>query len=154
MPPNARKGFLVRPHVAVSRATGIRESRIRYSGPGHGDRPKCHQQPFLSLRGASWVWRFTPGGLFYRPKVLPLDVSMKLIARRWGRQQFDRPAAHPLQCCILKPGTSLLASAACGPVLPDGRVAVSGGLASTYPASDWSAFCSGPSWISARVQSH
>jgi hypothetical protein len=27
------------------------------------------------------------------------------------------------------------------------------GLASMYPASDWS-ICSGPSWISARVRSH
>jgi hypothetical protein len=27
------------------------------------------------------------------------------------------------------------------------------GLASMYPASDWS-FCSGPPWISARVRSH
>src|SRR5580693_3653818 len=27
------------------------------------------------------------------------------------------------------------------------------GLASMYPASDWS-FCSGPSWISARMRSH
>src|SRR6266404_9558644 len=29
-----------------------------------------------------------------------------------------------------------------------------GGLASMYPASDWSVWCSGPSWISARVRSH
>ena len=29
-----------------------------------------------------------------------------------------------------------------------------GGLASMYPASDWSMWCSGPSWISARVRSH
>src|SRR5712664_490589 len=29
-----------------------------------------------------------------------------------------------------------------------------GGLASMYPASDWSVLCSGPSWISARVRSH
>ena len=29
-----------------------------------------------------------------------------------------------------------------------------GGLASMYPASDWSALCSGPSWISARVRSN
>src|ERR1700730_18804045 len=28
-----------------------------------------------------------------------------------------------------------------------------GGLASMYPASDWSMWCSGPSWISARVRS-
>ena len=28
------------------------------------------------------------------------------------------------------------------------------GLASMYPASDWSVLCSGPSWISARVRSH
>src|SRR5258708_17885326 len=28
-----------------------------------------------------------------------------------------------------------------------------GGLASMYPASDWSVLCSGPSWISARVRS-
>jgi hypothetical protein len=28
------------------------------------------------------------------------------------------------------------------------------GLASMYPASDWSALCSGPPWISARVRSH
>jgi hypothetical protein len=28
------------------------------------------------------------------------------------------------------------------------------GLASMYPASDWSILCSGPSWISARVRSH
>jgi hypothetical protein len=28
------------------------------------------------------------------------------------------------------------------------------GLASMYPASDWSGLCSGPSWISARVRSH
>ena len=28
------------------------------------------------------------------------------------------------------------------------------GLASMYPASDWSVFCSGPSWISARLRSH
>ena len=28
------------------------------------------------------------------------------------------------------------------------------GLASMYPASDWSALCSEPSWISARVRSH
>ena len=28
------------------------------------------------------------------------------------------------------------------------------GLASMYPASDWSALCSGPSWISARLRSH
>jgi hypothetical protein len=28
------------------------------------------------------------------------------------------------------------------------------GLASMYPASDWSLLCSGPSWISARVRSH
>ena len=27
------------------------------------------------------------------------------------------------------------------------------GLASMYPASDWSALCSGPSWISARMRS-
>jgi hypothetical protein len=27
------------------------------------------------------------------------------------------------------------------------------GLASMYPASDWSVLCSGPSWISARVRS-
>jgi hypothetical protein len=28
------------------------------------------------------------------------------------------------------------------------------GLASMYPASHWSALCSGPSWISARMRSH
>ena len=28
------------------------------------------------------------------------------------------------------------------------------GLASMYPASDWSVFCSGPPWISARGRSH
>ena len=28
------------------------------------------------------------------------------------------------------------------------------GLASMYPASAWSGLCSGPSWISARMQSH
>ena len=28
------------------------------------------------------------------------------------------------------------------------------GLASMYPASTWSALCSGPSWISARMRSH
>ena len=33
------------------------------------------------------------------------------------------------------------------------ELAVSG-LASMYPVSDWSCFCSGPSWISARVRSH
>jgi hypothetical protein len=33
------------------------------------------------------------------------------------------------------------------------ELAVSG-LASMYPASDWSVWCSGPSWISARVRSH
>jgi len=27
------------------------------------------------------------------------------------------------------------------------------GLASMYPAFDWSVWCSGPSWISARVRS-
>jgi len=107
-------------HLLAQAASGERENSL-FRSPGRGDRPKCHQQPFLSLRGASWVWRFTPGGLFYRPKVLPLDLSMKLIACRVGRQQFDRPAAYPLQCCILKPGTSLLASAACGPVLPGDR---------------------------------
>jgi len=26
------------------------------------------------------------------------------------------------------------------------------GLASMYPASDWSVLCSGPSWISARIR--
>ena len=41
-----------------------------------------HQQLFLRLLGASWVWRFTPGGLFYRLKVLPVEVSMK-----WSRLQ-------------------------------------------------------------------
>jgi hypothetical protein len=33
------------------------------------------------------------------------------------------------------------------------ELAVSG-LASMYPAFDWSMCCSGPSWISARVRSH
>jgi len=33
------------------------------------------------------------------------------------------------------------------------ELAVSG-LASMYPASDWSVLCSGPLWISARVRSH
>jgi hypothetical protein len=33
------------------------------------------------------------------------------------------------------------------------ELAVSG-LASMYPACDWSVFCSGPSWISARLRSH
>ena len=33
------------------------------------------------------------------------------------------------------------------------ELAVSG-LASMYPASDWSVSCSGPPWISARVRSH
>ena len=33
------------------------------------------------------------------------------------------------------------------------ELAVSG-LASMYPASDWSVSCSGPSWISARVRPH
>ena len=28
------------------------------------------------------------------------------------------------------------------------------GLASMYPASDWSVLCSRPSWISARLRSH
>jgi hypothetical protein len=28
------------------------------------------------------------------------------------------------------------------------------GLASMYPAFDWSGFCSGPSWISARGRAH
>ncbi len=28
------------------------------------------------------------------------------------------------------------------------------GLASMYPAFDWSLLCSGPSWVSARVRSH
>jgi hypothetical protein len=32
------------------------------------------------------------------------------------------------------------------------ELAVSG-LASMYPAFDWSVWCSGPSWISARVRS-
>jgi hypothetical protein len=33
------------------------------------------------------------------------------------------------------------------------ELAVSG-LASMYPACDWSVFCSGPSWISTRLRSH
>jgi hypothetical protein len=33
------------------------------------------------------------------------------------------------------------------------ELAVSG-LASMYPAFDWSVCCPGPSWISARVRSH
>jgi hypothetical protein len=28
------------------------------------------------------------------------------------------------------------------------------GLASMYPASDWSVLCSGPPWIPARIRSH
>ena len=47
LPPNARKGFPVRPHVAVSRAKGMSESGIRYSGSGaRGDRPKCTSSYF------------------------------------------------------------------------------------------------------------
>ena len=56
---------------------------------------------------------------------------------------------------------ALPASAAIDPYVWSGRalqvdfadLAVSG-LASMYPASDWSVLCSGPSWISARVRSH
>src|SRR5208283_1793425 len=56
---------------------------------------------------------------------------------------------------------ALPASAAFDPDVWSGRalqvdfaeLAVSG-LASMYPASDWSVLCSGPSWISARMRSH
>ena len=43
-----------------------------------------------------------------------------------------------------------------GPAVRRKRFCRSGGngLASMYPASDWSVSCSGPSWISARVRSH
>jgi hypothetical protein len=42
-----------------------------------------------------------------------------------------------------------------GRALQEGFVELAvGGLASMYPASDWSVSRSGPSWISARVRSH
>src|SRR5215471_5770370 len=41
-------------------------------------------------------------------------------------------------------------AARCKRFLRSGRY----GLASMYPASAWSALCSGPSWISARMRSH
>ena len=57
--------------------------------------------------------------------------------------------------------SALISSVANDPYVWSGRalqvdfaeLAVSG-LASMYPASDWSVLCSGPSWISARVRSH
>jgi hypothetical protein len=61
----------------------------------------------------------------------------------------------------LRGRTGRLVSGAFDPNVWSGRalqedfaeLAVSG-LASMYPASDWSVLCSGPSWISARVRSH
>jgi hypothetical protein len=43
----------------------------------------------------------------------------------------------------------------CGHALQESFVDLSAcGLASMYPASDWSVLCSGPSWKSARIRSH
>ncbi len=43
----------------------------------------------------------------------------------------------------------------CGRALQETFVDLSAcGLASMYPASDWSVLCSGPSWTSARIRSH
>jgi ABC-type antimicrobial peptide transport system ATPase subunit len=43
----------------------------------------------------------------------------------------------------------------CGRALQEAFVGLSAcGLASMYPASGWSMWCSGPPWISARIRSH
>jgi hypothetical protein len=74
-----------------------------------------------------------------------------------------RPGDRPYRCLFPGEGRKWLADRqtdAIDPHVWSGRalqedfaeLAVSG-LASMYPASDWSMWCSGPSWISARVRS-
>ena len=74
-----------------------------------------------------------------------LDKSgQKWILAGDGLSAFD-PMYGPAVRCNVWSGRALQVDFA--------ELAVSG-LASMYPASDWSVLCSGPSWISARVRSH
>jgi hypothetical protein len=85
-----------------------------------------------------------------------LFEKMRLVARFGGK------VALPNVRYWVNSGRHLLNSSSSGfdPHVWSGRalqedfaeLAVSG-LASMYPASDWSMWCSGPSWISARVRS-
>src|SRR5260370_8756781 len=92
-----------------------------------------------------------------------------------GRKRLGKRAKPPLRPASLETGqvagenvclsgktgsdrrrfkTTLLTKCMVRPCVARGFVElVSAGLASMYPASDWS-MCSGPSWISARMRSH
>ena len=59
-----------------------------------------------------------------------------------GNPEVSGPSGPALTQCMVRPRVASGFA----------ELAVSG-LASMYPASDWS-ICSGPSWISARVRSH
>jgi hypothetical protein len=98
---------------------------------------------------------------------MPARDGRRRELRGWGRRSF--PAK--IKCCVDRlswlsnsgqwPALALNGSVANDPNVWSGRasqevfveLAVSG-LASMYPASDWSVLCSWPSWISARVRSH
>ena len=69
------------------------------------------------------------------PLLLPLYQRTSAgVSHEWGRYQVTRCMVRP---CVASGFAELAVS----------------GLASMYPAFDWS-ICSGPSWISARVRSH
>jgi hypothetical protein len=74
---------------------------------------------------------------------VPADVSWCAEGRNLSFAQRISGCSAILTRCMVRP---CVASGFA-------ELAVSG-LASMYPASDWSVLCSGPSWISARVRSH
>src|SRR5262245_40993638 len=88
------------------------------------------------------------------------DAGRGPVRRRLG----DGPQAHPLMSAFWDTGDStwtlpecLLMTRMYGPAVCCKKIASSWrlcGLASMYPAFDWSLLCSGPSLISARVRSH
>jgi len=92
---------------------------------------------FVSLHHCIGGWM--PRGLHSKTRV-PADFRFQGIADIAGISA--QPAQSQLTQCMVRPCVARRLRRIGG-----------GGLASMYPASEWS-ICSGPSWISARVGSH
>src|SRR5260370_11240741 len=77
------------------------------------------------------------------PTHFPEEIAEAARVRSWGKTGLNADIAEKMRLTRMY-----------GPAVRCKRVRQLGrcGLASMYPASDWSVLCSGPSWISARIR--
>src|SRR6266478_9213371 len=77
------------------------------------------------------------------PTHFPEEIAEAARVRSWGKTGVNADIAEKMRLTRMY-----------GPAVRCKRVRQLGrcGLASMYPASDWSVLCPGPSWISARIR--